>query len=146
MYVYTEVLSVSARRGTNKCESAQQALIYKRICDMKYDICIYLWTYVNLQRGSKCEESQAKRHTWVRTTGGNIQEYILYSKRILVSIWVRKQRGSKCEDSQGTDIRKFAQHRFIYKTIYHTIYVVSVRKGTSICEFAQLGLLYKEYI
>jgi hypothetical protein len=44
---------------------------------------------------------------------------------------------------KGTDIRKFAQHRFIYKTIYHTIYVVSVRKGTSICEFAQLGLLYK---
>ena len=41
MYVYTEVLSVSARRGTNKCESAQQALIYKRICDMKYDI----WAY-----------------------------------------------------------------------------------------------------
>ena len=42
MHVYKEVLSVSTRKGTNKCESAQHGLIYQRIRDMILDICIYL--------------------------------------------------------------------------------------------------------
>ena len=40
MHVYKEVLSVSTRKGTNKCESAQHGLIYQRIRDMILDICI----------------------------------------------------------------------------------------------------------
>ena len=40
MHVYKEVLSVSTRKGTNKCESAQHGLIYQRIHDMILDICI----------------------------------------------------------------------------------------------------------
>ena len=73
MHVYKEALSVSTRKGTNKCESAQQGLIYKRICDMIY---VYLWAYVCTQRGSKCEPSHGKRHTWVRTTFLFIYIYI----------------------------------------------------------------------
>ena len=66
MYVYKEVLSVSARKGTNMCDIAQQGLIYKRICDMIY---VYLWANVCIQRSSKCEHSQGKRHTWVAQHG-----------------------------------------------------------------------------
>ena len=114
MHVYKEVLSVSARKGTNKYESAQQGLIYKSICDMIY---AYLWAYVCIQRGSKCEQSQGERHTWVRTTWVHIQEYLLYAKRILMSIWVRKQRGSKREHLQGHNQMRVAQLGFIYKSI-----------------------------
>ena len=91
MYVYKEVLSVSARKGTNKYESAQQGLIYKSICDMIYAC---LWAYVCIQRGSKCEQSQGERHTWVRTTWVHIQEYLLYAKRILTSSTAQGGGGS----------------------------------------------------
>ena len=40
MHVYKEVLSVSTGKGTNKCESAQNGLIYQRIRDMILHICI----------------------------------------------------------------------------------------------------------
>jgi hypothetical protein len=40
MHVYKEALSVSTRKGTNKCESAQHRLIYQRIRDMIFEICI----------------------------------------------------------------------------------------------------------
>ena len=39
-HVYKEVLSVSTGKGTSKCESAQNGLIYQRIRDMILDICI----------------------------------------------------------------------------------------------------------
>ena len=39
MYVCKEVLSASTGKGTNKCESAQNGLIYQRIRDMILDIC-----------------------------------------------------------------------------------------------------------
>ena len=36
MHVYREVLSVSARKGTDICEFAQHGVIYKSSCNMKY--------------------------------------------------------------------------------------------------------------
>jgi len=36
MRVYKEVLSVSTRKGTDICEFAQQGVIYKSFCNMKY--------------------------------------------------------------------------------------------------------------
>ena len=40
MHVYKEVQSLSIRKGTSKCESAQHRSIYQRILDMIFDICI----------------------------------------------------------------------------------------------------------
>ena len=36
MYVYTEVLTVSAPKGTNVCEFAKHGFIYNRIYDITY--------------------------------------------------------------------------------------------------------------
>ena len=58
---------------------------------------------------------------------------------------------------KGTNICEFAEHRFIYKSIYDMICVflsmyvrietglqsVSTCQGRGICEFAQHGLIYK---
>ena len=65
-------------------------------------------------------------------------------------------RGSWCEHLKGahTHTCEFAQHGFIYWTIYDTVCCilvnicktvlrVSTRKGTDICEFAQHGFIYK---
>ena len=73
MHVNREVLSVSTRKGTDICEFAQHGVIHKSICNMKY---VYLWIYVCIQRGSKCEHSQGHRHMWVRTTRSHIQKYL----------------------------------------------------------------------
>ena len=66
MHVYKEVLSVSIRKGTNICEFAHTGFIYnvQNIGGMIY---VYLWVYVCIHRGSKCEHSQAHRHMWVGT-------------------------------------------------------------------------------
>ena len=42
MYVYKQVLSASARKGTDICEFAQHGVIYKSFCNMKYEICEYM--------------------------------------------------------------------------------------------------------
>ena len=60
VHAYTEVLTVSSRKGTHKWQIAQHGLIYKSICDMLY---VYFWVYACKQRGSKCERSQGHKHT-----------------------------------------------------------------------------------
>ena len=39
MHVYTEVLTVSAPKGTNICEFAKHRFIYNRIYDITYVYC-----------------------------------------------------------------------------------------------------------
>ena len=60
MHVYKEVLSVSTGKGTSKCESAQNGLIYQRIRDMILDICILV--SIGIKRDSECEHSQGHKH------------------------------------------------------------------------------------
>ena len=59
MYVYTEVPTVSAPKGTNVCEFAKHRFIYNRIYDITH---VYLWVTACIQRGSNCEHSQGHEH------------------------------------------------------------------------------------
>ena len=141
MYVCKEVLSASARKGTDICEFAQHGVIYKSICNMKY---VYLWVYVNvcIQRGSRCEHSQGHKHMLACTTWAYIQKYLWWKMYTCEHVYVCKEVLS-ASTRKGTNICEFAQHGVIYKSICNMKYVflwvyvnVCIQRGSK-CEHLQ---------
>ena len=126
MYVCKEVLSASTRKGTNKCESAQNGLIYQRIRDMILGICILVSIGMCIKRGSECENSQGHKHMWACATWAYIQKYLWWNIYIYMytcdHMYVCKEVLS-ASTRKGTDICEFTQHGFIYKGICDMTYV-----------------------
>ena len=93
MCVCKEFLSVSARRGTSKCECT--ARVATQTC-LWYDICVYLyfkcryvnlWVCVCIQIGSKCECSQG--HKQVHPIGSSLTvKFIFIYIHICVCIYI----------------------------------------------------------
>ena len=103
--VYKAVLSVSTRKGTNICEFAKHRFIYNRIYVITY---VCLWVSARIQRASKCQHSQGRKHMGFRTTWVQIQNCQWYNTCMYVWLcmytntceYMCIKRGSKCEDSQ----------------------------------------------
>ena len=84
-----------------------------------------------------------------------VHEYLCYDICIFVSMCLYT-KSSKVWAGNGSCICKFAEFEFIYKVsiirymyicayfhIYKEVQSVSVRQRTNMCEFAQLGSIYK---
>ena len=103
---------------------------------------------VNARKGkSICEFAQ---HGFIY-----VHEYLCYDICIFVSMCLYT-KSFKVWTGNGRYICKFAEFEFIYKVsiircmyiceyfdVYKEVQSVSVRQRTSMCEFAQLGFIYK---
>ena len=163
VHVYKEVQSLSIRKGTNKCESAQHRSIYQRIRDMILDICIFvsIW-YVCMQRGSNCEHSQGHRIMWVRTTRSHSHKYPKYEicKFVSISMYTKRfklwalARAQTYVSSHNTESYTklpviwnmyICEYTYVYKEALSvsTRFKVCTGKGRDICDLAQLEFIYK---
>ena len=127
---------MSTRQETDRCEFAQHGFIRKSIWNM---ICVYLWVYVYIQRGSKCEHLQGHRRIRVAQFG-----FIWYNECILVNICIQKDTNKRFKVwaiARAQTYVSFAQHRFIYKSVYDITYVYLWVKAciqrASMCEHLQ---------
>ena len=83
IHVYKAVQSVNTRKGKSICEFAKHRFIDNRIYDVTY---VYLWLSACMQRASKCQHSQERKHMGFRTTRVQIQNYQWYNTCILILV------------------------------------------------------------
>ena len=97
---------MSTRQETDRCEFAQHGFIRKSIWNM---ICVYLWVYVYIQRGSKCEHLQGHRRIRVARFGFIYKS--IYDRRKFRSQTSDNMERWKAEQGRGREKRKIRREK-----------------------------------
>ena len=156
--MYTKTFWVWALARLQTYVSLHNMGLYTKVSVMEY---VYLWSYVCMQRGSKCEHSQGHKQVWECTERVDIPTYPWYDSWYMYTceyrdvykkrFWVWELAGAQAYVSlrNMSLYTKVSVMEYIYMYTCDHMYVckevlsASTRKGTDICEFAQHGFIYK---